>query len=193
MLFVAKIQACNLGEYNFTWGEDSMLYEHWQKVVEDRRNEIALKAQSLELAAARDAAEAGARVKGAFLATMSHEIRTPLNGVIGMTELLEDTSLSTDQREYTSTIRKSGEALLAIINDILDFSKIEAGKLELEDAQFPLFTVIEECVEIVAPEAHRKGLELILPLPSGNRTHVRGDQSRLRHGRSAAGMRDINW
>jgi signal transduction histidine kinase/DNA-binding response OmpR family regulator/CHASE3 domain sensor protein len=151
-----------------------------QDVTAIRRNEIALKAQSVELAAARDAAEAGGRAKGAFLATMSHEIRTPLNGVIGMTELLQDTSLSTEQSEYVSTIRKSGEALLAIINDILDFSKIEAGKLDLEDAEFPLFTVIEECVEIVAPEAHRKGLELILPSPSGSRTHVRGDQSRLR-------------
>jgi two-component system sensor histidine kinase/response regulator len=151
-----------------------------QDVTQNTRNEIALKAQSLELAAARDAAKAGARVKTDFLATMSHEIRTPMNGVLGMTTLLVDTPLSPDQQEYVSTIRNSGEALLAIVNDILDFSKIEAGKLDLEDAEFPLYTTIEECMEIVASDAHRKGLELIPPVPSGSISFVRGDQGRVR-------------
>ncbi|MDQ1469018.1 MAG: hypothetical protein QOJ99_498 [Bryobacterales bacterium] len=144
-----------------------------QDVTEVRRNEI-------ELAAARDAAEAAARVKSEFLATMSHEIRTPMNGVIGMTALLTDTPLSAEQREYVSTIRNSGEALLAIINDILDFSKIEAGKLDLEEIDFALYTTIEGCAEIVAAEADRKGLKLILPVLPAKRRLVRGDQNRLR-------------
>jgi CheY-like chemotaxis protein/HPt (histidine-containing phosphotransfer) domain-containing protein len=110
---------------------------------------------------------------------MSHEIRTPMNGVLGMTELLLETALTTTQRKYAETVQRSGKNLLAIINDLLDFSKIEAGKLELENVDMDLRRTIEDIVELLAERAHAKGLELVCSIPPDMVTQVKGDPLRL--------------
>jgi PAS domain S-box-containing protein len=143
------------------------------------RDVTAEKQTAAALRAAKEAAEAASRAKSTFLANMSHEIRTPLNGIIGMTELVLDTPLSSHQREFLATVKDSGEALLAVINDILDFSRIEAGRLMLDQIPFDLGDVLGDTMKSLALRAHKQGLEIACRI-SPNVPFVVGDPSRVR-------------
>jgi|GEM_PF-5205794 len=142
-------------------------------VTEQRRMER-------DLRETKEAAEAASRAKSEFLANTSHEIRTPMNGILGMIDVLMDSPLGSEQREYAAVIRDSAETLLAIVNDILDLSKIESGMMVLEIVDFSLRSIVEESVELFAVAAHQKGLELNCDYPPDSPEHLRGDPGRIR-------------
>jgi PAS domain S-box-containing protein len=133
-----------------------------------------------ELRASREQALEGSRLKSEFVASMSHEIRTPLNGILGMTQLMRDTALDEAQKHYLDALAVSGDALLGVINDVLDFSKIEAGYLELDRTDFDLHEAVEEACEMLAEQAHAKGLEISQWVDTDVATTVNGDRARLR-------------
>ncbi|HVG95193.1 MAG TPA: ATP-binding protein, partial [Planctomycetota bacterium] len=156
-----------------------------QSVVESQRSvseaqAVRLAAQAHELEIARDEADASARAKSEFLAAVSHEIRTPLNAILGMAHLLLAVEARLEQEEFARTIRTSAGSLLAILNDILDVSKIEAGRVLLESAPFDLRAACHDVLDLIAPEAALKGLELVQRFAPGTPRHVVGDAGRFR-------------
>lgn len=133
-----------------------------------------------QMGKARQAAEEGARAKSEFLANMSHEIRTPLTGVIGMADLLSETTLDSEQERYADTIRGSSQALMAIINDILDLSKLDAGRMELHPVSFAPRACVQETLDLLTPAARSKGLELTCHVDSTAPEFIKADDGRLR-------------
>lgn len=155
------------------------------QVIEQERRlmadlQVKTAQQNEEMRRAKEAADEANRAKSAFLAVVSHEIRTPMTGIMGMLRLLQDTQLSKEQKEYTSTIKDSGDAMLALLNDILDFEKIESGKMDLENISFDLKRLVRGAYTLMRGHAEAKNIDLILEVDPAVPTWVRGDPTRIR-------------
>ena len=163
-----------------TWVESVWIPISDGRLLGFQRDITRLKVSELAALAARDAAEAAAQAKSAFLAAMSHEIRTPMNGVLGMLEVLGRSHLNPEQARGITVMRESAQSLLRIIDDVLDFSKIEAGRLDVEALPFSLRGLIEGSIETLTPEARRRGLALFVDAPGPGPDWLMGDPTRVR-------------
>ncbi|HET7175529.1 MAG TPA: two-component regulator propeller domain-containing protein [Gammaproteobacteria bacterium] len=172
-----NLREANEIKSNFVERLESQVRKATQELRETLQG-VNLKNAELEIAQKR-AAEAE-QIKSQFLANMSHELRTPLTGVLGYTKLLGSTHLNSEQKDYVGTIKQSSETLLAIINDTLDLSRLEAGKLLIDQVDFDLLEVIESTLELLAPTAYQKRLELVRIIPADVPLYLRGDPLRLR-------------